>query len=195
MKPSLVDSQFDELNGVLKNKLGLINSAELTKLAADFTTVRSVQLLSKPIRGKFDIPHLRAIHRYLFQDIFPWAGDFREVTTARTNSFSFPPPIYIESSLNTIFAAIRTENHLKNLDPDMFALRAGYYLGEINAVHPFREGNGRTQREFIRTLALTAGHRLVWTNLAQEENNHASRISYATGDSSLLAALIRKRLL
>jgi len=195
MKPSLVDSQFDELNGVLKNKLGLINSAELTKLAADFTTVRSVQLLSKPIRGKFDIPHLRAIHRYLFQDIFPWAGDFREVTTARTNSFSFPPPIYIESSLNTIFAAIRTENHLKNLDPDMFALRAGYYLGEINAVHPFREGNGRTQREFIRTLALTAGHRLVWTNLAQEENNHASRISYATGDSSLLATLIRKRLL
>jgi cell filamentation protein len=133
-------------------------------------------------------------HRCIFQDIFPGAGDFRNVTTARTNSFSFPPPIYIESSLNTIFEAIRSENHLKNLDPGNFALRAGHYLGEINAVHPFREGNGRTQREFIRTLALAASHRLIWTNLAQEENNHASRISYATGDNSLLAALIRNRL-
>lgn len=98
-------------------------------------------------------------------------------------------------SLEGIFADLKAENYLKQLDLDAFALRAGHYLGEINAVHPFREGNGRTQREFIRTLALAAGHRLTWAGLTPDENNTASRVSYATGDSSALAALIRKRLL
>jgi cell filamentation protein len=55
----------------------LVDPAELTRLAADFASARLAQLIAKPLRGKFDIPHLRAIHRYIFQDIFPWAGDFR----------------------------------------------------------------------------------------------------------------------
>ena len=194
MKPQLVDSQFDEQHGILKNKLGAIDPAELTRKASEYATGRLMLLYEKPVAGKFDIPHLRAIHCYIFQDIFPWAGDFREVTTSRTNSFGFPPPQFIIPSLETIFSALRVENHLKQLDPDRFALRAGHYLGEINAVHAFREGNGRAQREFIRTLALTAGHRLVWTGLEPEENNHASRVSYAAGDSSALASLIRKRI-
>jgi cell filamentation protein len=195
MKPTLADSQFDEQHGVLKNKLGLIDAAELMTLAADFATARLTQLLLKPVQGNFDIAHLRAIHRHIFQDVFPWAGDFREVMTSRTESFGFPPPVFIASSLESIFAALRAEDWLRKLDPDRFAARAGHYLGEINAVHPFREGNGRAQREFVRTLALYAGHRLSWVGLTPEENNSASRVSYATGDSSGLAALIRKRML
>jgi cell filamentation protein len=195
MKPTLADSQFDEQHGVLKNRLGLVDPAELMILAADFATARLAQLLLKPVAGKFDIQHLRAIHRYIFQDVFPWAGDFREVMTSRTGSFGFPPPVYILPALETLFAALRAEDWLRKLDADRFALRAGHYLGEINAVHPFCEGNGRAQREFLRTLALSAGHRLSWVGLTPEENNAASRISFATGDSSGLAALIRKRLL
>jgi cell filamentation protein len=195
MKPTLVDSQFDEQHGVLKNNLGLVSSSELTRLAADFAAVRVAQLLSKPIPGNFDIPHLHAIHRHIFQDVFPWAGDFREVTTSRTGSFGFPPPQFILPSLEGIFKAIHAENYLRGIDADRFAARAGHYLGEINAVHAFREGNGRTQSEFIRTLALKAGHRLTWAALTPDENNEASRISFATGNSTLLAALIRKRLL
>jgi cell filamentation protein len=171
-----------------------VDSAELTRLAADFAAARSGQLMLRPIAGKFDVPHLRAIHRYIFQDIFPWAGDFREVTTSRTNSFGFPPPQFLVPSLETTFNQLRTENYLKNLDADHFATRAGHYLGEINAIHPFREGNGRTQREFIRCVALHAGHKLSWRNLSQAENNEASRISYATGNHSRLAAIIRTRM-
>ena len=195
MKPTLADSQFDEQNRVLKNKLGLVDPAELTRLAADFASARLAQLIGSPLPGSFDIPHLRAIHRYIFQDIFPWAGDFREVTISRTNSFGFPPPQFLVPSLDAIFSALKAENHLKLLNADAFALRAGYYLGEINAVHPVREGNGRTQREFIRTFALSAGHNLTWAGLTPDENNGTSRLSYSTGDSSALAALIRKRLL
>ena len=195
MKNDIYDEHFDDEYKVLRNTLHLTDSQALETAIADLSRVRLVELQASRVKGKFDIPHIRAIHRYIFQDIFPWAGDFRTVTTARTNSFSFPPPIYIIPSLETIFTNISTENHLKHLDPDTFALRAAHYLSEINAVHPFREGNGRTQREFIRTLALTAGHRLVWTNLTQAENNEASRISYATGDSTHLATIIRQRLL
>jgi len=190
----LFDSQFDDRHGVLRNTKGLTDAARLEAFIARQSYMRVAELERSPLSGNFDIQHLRRIHQYIFQDVFPWAGNFREVTTARTNSFSFPPPVYILPSLETIFTNIRNENHLKHLDPDTFALRAAHYLSEINAVHPFREGNGRTQREFIRTLSLTAGHRLVWTNLTQQENNEASRISYATGDSSQLATIIRQRL-
>jgi cell filamentation protein len=194
MKPTLADSQFDERHGVLKNKLGLVDSSDLTRLGADFTAVRVGQLLLQPITGNFDLPHLRAIHRFIFQDIFPWAGDFREVSTSRTSSFGFPPPQFIVPSLEGIFDAIKAEKFLRGMDVERFALRAGHYLGEINAVHPFREGNGRTQRELIRTLALGAGYRLTWAGLTPEENNEASRVSFATGDSTGLAAILRKRL-
>ena len=191
----LFDAHFDDEHRVLRNKLGIKDAAELELHIARLSYIRVIELETKPLRGKFDIPHLRAIHRYIFQDIFPWAGDFREVTTSRTHSFGFPPPQFLVPSLEAIFAALKAEDHLKRLDADTFARRAGHYLGEINAVHPFREGNGRTQREFLRTLALGAGHRLTWAGLTPDENNTASRLSYAGGDSSALAALIRKRLL
>jgi cell filamentation protein len=185
---------FDEQHGLLKNKLSITDSAKLTEKISEYASGRLMLLYERPLSGNFDISHLRAIHRYVFQDIFPWAGDFREVTTSRSNSFGFPPPQFMAPSLETIFGALRAEDHLKGLDVDRFAVRAGHYLGEINAVHPFREGNGRTQREFIRCVALNADHRLVWKGLEPEENNAASQVSYATGNSSALAALIRKRL-
>jgi cell filamentation protein len=190
----LYDDHFDDKHRVLRNTLAITDAEVLEQHIARLSFQRVAELEETPLRGKFDIPHLRAIHRYIFQDIFPWAGDFRNVMTSRTGSFGFPPPQFIWPSLETVLSALRAEDYLKHLDADRFAVRAGHYLGEINAVHPFREGNGRTQREFIRSLAATAGHRLVWTNLEPEENNSASRISYATGNSSGLAALIRKRL-
>ncbi len=191
----LFDSHFDDKHRVLRNKLGITDAHELESHIARLSFIRVVELEDKPIPGSFDIRHLRLIHRHIFQDIFPWAGDFREVTTSRTNSFGFPPPQFILPSLETLFAALKSENYLKALDPDTFARRAGHYLGEINAIHPFREGNGRTQREFLRCLALQAAHPLTWAALTPEENNEASRISFATGDSTLLAALIHKRLI
>lgn len=188
------DSQFDDTNGILRNTFGLRDARELERRIASLSAMRVLELSRAPLKGKFDIQHLRRIHQYIFQDVFPWAGDFREVVTSRTNSFGFPPPQFLIPSLESLFAALAAEKRLAGLNADAFADRAGHYLGELNAIHPFREGNGRTQREFIRTLALDAGHRVSWRDLTPAENNEASRISYATGDSSGLAALIRKRL-
>jgi cell filamentation protein len=150
------------------------------------------ELEDSPLPGNFDIQHLRRIHHYIFQDVFPWAGDFREVMTARTGSFGFPPPQFLIPSLENLFISLKVEKHLAGLTLDDFALHAGRYLGELNAIHPFREGNGRTQREFLRTLASSAGHVLSWKDLTADENNEASRISFATGDNSGLVAILRK---
>jgi cell filamentation protein len=190
----LYDAHFDDAHRVLRNKLGITDAELLEPHIARLSFQRVAELEEHPLPGNFDIQHLRRIHHHIFQDVFPWAGDFREVTTSRTNSFGFPPPQLLIPSLETLFATLKSERHLIGLTPDAFAARAGHYLGEINAIHPFREGNGRTQREFIRTLALTAGHRLTWRNLGPEENNSASRISYSTGNTEALAALIRQRL-
>lgn len=190
----IFDSQFDEENGILRNSLGITEAEELEQHIARLSFVRVIELEASPLRGHFDIAHLRAVHRYIFQDVFPWAGEFREVTTSRTNSFSFPPPQFLVPSLDAIFASLRSESFLTGLGRERFAFRAAHYLGEINAVHPFREGNGRAQREFIRTLALHAGHRLVWSGLTQQENDSASRLSFATGGNEALAEIIRRRL-
>ncbi len=99
MKPQLADTQFDEQHGLLKNKLGITDSAKLTQKIAEYASGRLLRLYEQPLVGKFDIPHLRAIHRYIFQDIFPWAGDFREVTPSRTISFGFPQPQFFVPSL------------------------------------------------------------------------------------------------
>jgi cell filamentation protein len=77
---------------------------------------------------------------------------------------------------------LAAENYLVNLDAALFAGRAAYYLGEVNAAHPFREGNGRTQREFIRELGLKAGHYIDWRATTIEEMTHASRSSHVTGE-------------
>ncbi|HEY1744281.1 MAG TPA: hypothetical protein VGG18_14015, partial [Granulicella sp.] len=123
MSGVIYDSQFDDEHRILRNKLGLTDPTQLETAIAQLSYIRVIELSETPLKGKFDIPHLRAIHRYIFQDIFPWAGDFREVTTSRTNSFGFPPPQFIIPSLETIFNALRAENHLKQLDADRFALR------------------------------------------------------------------------
>lgn len=80
---------------------------------------------------------------------------------------------------------------MRGLDARKFASRAGYYMGEINAIHPFRDGNGRTQREFIRELAVQAGFVIDWSRVTREQMTAASLESFRTGDSSEMAALIR----
>ena len=129
-----------------------------------------------------------------FQDIFPWAGDLRVVNISKGNSH-FAPAVHIASALAETLAKLKAESLLINLTPQPFAARAAFYLGEINAIHPFREGNGRTQRELIRQLALHAGRPLSWAGFTQDEMTNASILSHNLGDNSQLAAIIERALI
>jgi cell filamentation protein len=179
------------------NHFGISDYKRLLPIEVPLVSSRGGELEEQGITGTFDVPHLRAIHRHLFQDVFPWAGDFRVVNISKGNA-PFGPAIHIASAVTEALAKLRSEDLLTGLTPTQFAARAAFYLGEINAIHPFREGNGRTQREFIRQLALHAGHPLSWavegTGFTQQQMIDASILSHTRADNSALAAIIEAAL-
>jgi len=172
------------------NFFGITVYSELAELEGFYVPKRATQLEAQANQGRFDLDHLRKVHRYLFQDVFPWAGELRVVGLAKVGGAPFAPPMHIASALSEALDKLKNEDFLRGLDRVRFAQRSAYYLGEINAIHPFREGNGRTQREFIRQLALNAGHTLSWAGFSQEENIAASVLSHTRGDNSGLATII-----
>jgi cell filamentation protein len=175
----------------LKNLRDIRDPEELRAFEARASFTRLTELQVRPIEGNFDRAHLQAIHKHIFQDVYAWAGKPREnVDIAKPGSPFFALSQFIVPSLDEVFAKLRAEQYLRGLDADAFALRAGYYLGEINAVHPFREGNGRAQQEFIRELGERSGHRIEWSRVSREMMYHTSELSFRGGDSSGLAAVI-----
>jgi cell filamentation protein len=131
----------------------------------------------------------RAIHRYLFQDVYDWAGEYRVVDIARADSLFCLVP-YIGQELAKRFVAIRSENNLGGLGAGDFAERAAEHIIELNAIHPFREGNGRTLRGFLFVLARQAGHDIKLERIDALTWNEASRVSFRRGDSRPMRNII-----
>ncbi|WP_416178073.1 Fic/DOC family protein [Dialister sp.] len=168
---------------VLKNKLGIHDIAILHEAERDITARRLMQLQNHPIAGNFDYAHLKAIHRFLFRDIYSWAGEERTVDIARTHMFcnvKFIHPMAVE-----IFGKLAKENFLKELARDVFIERLTWFFSEVNALHPFREGNGRTQREFFRELGNAAGHNIDYSGITESEMVQASIDSFLKNYDSM----------
>lgn len=187
------DPHSEQGNACPRNRFGISDYERLQPIETAFAFKRARQLEARGITGKFDIPHLKAIHKYLFQDVFPWAGEFRVVNISKGNS-RFGPALHIIGALADALDKLKRERFLVDLAPSAWAQRAAFYLGEINAIHPFREGNGRTQREFIRQLGLPAGHPLSWAGFTQTEMTDASILSHTRGDNTQLAAILERAL-
>ena len=177
---------------VLRNKAEITNAEDLDAYEGELSTLRSIEILENPIAGQFDLAHLQRIHLALFQDVYDWAGKVRTVDISRGNS-RFANVRFIESAANEIFNKLARENWLKGLNADLLSKRLAHYLSEINALHPFREGNGRVQRIFISQLSQTAGYQLDYSDLEQEQIYHAMELAF-NGDESILANLILERL-
>jgi cell filamentation protein len=185
------DPHSEQGSACPRNFFGTTDYETLSRTERIFTQQRLHELERGGVTGSFDLAHLRAIHRYLFQDVFPWAGELRQVGMAKVGGFPFAPPLHIASALTETLNKLKAEQFLRGLDAARFSERGAYYLGEINAIHPFREGNGRTQREFVRQLARQAGHTISWAGISQAENVAASIASHTSGDNSGLATIIR----
>ena len=177
---------------VLRNKAEIIDVKELDAYEGELSTLRSIQILESPVPGKFDLAHLQLIHYSLFQDVYEWAGKIRTVDISRGHS-RFANVRFIENSANTLFSKLEKENWLKALSAEPLSLRLAHYLSEINAIHPFREGNGRVQRLFLSQLTEAAGYHLDYSDLQQEQIYDAMELAFH-GDESVLAKLIFERL-
>jgi len=186
------DPYLDPATGVLRNRLGIADQSTLEQAEADLVAARSYQLSRAPLKGRFDPPHLQAIHKHLFGDLYHWAGVLRTIDISKGGS-RFADYERIESAAVPMFQHLEKENHLAGLGPDAFSHRAAYYLGELNALHPFREGNGRAQREFISHLAHASGYCVAWENVRAADLLAASIASFH-GEASELAGLIRRNI-
>ncbi len=172
---------------ILKNKLGLTDFDDLDRWERQFVTKRFRDGAPK---GKFDLKHLRAIHRHLFQDIYEWAGELRLVEISKGGS-SFMFRRYIDMGMADVHRRLTDWKFLKNLSAGEFATKAGEVIGDINHAHPFREGNGRAQMTYLLQLGAQAGHEIDVT-LIKRESWYAGSIAAQNGDYGGLAALIRQ---
>jgi fido (protein-threonine AMPylation protein) len=186
------DPYLDPATGILRNRLDIVDGATLEQAEADIVATRSYELSVAPLKGRFDLEHLQAIHERLFGDLYEWAGRLRTVNISKASNF-FAHHEQIESAATGVFERLAKENHLAGLSPEAFSSRAAHYLGELNALHPFREGNGRTQREFISHMAHANGYYIAWENVSPDGLLAASIASFH-GDASKLSEIIQQNL-
>ena len=178
---------------VLRNKLGLTNADELAEAERSISMLRLAQMDKNGdcFPRTFDAQHLQAIHRFAFSDLFEWAGEYRTVNIAKGSFFCVSD--YIPEQMENVFTHLRNEKHLAETPARSMAARLAYYLGEINAIHPFREGNGRAQRAFVRQLAYENGYLLSFARTGRNEMIQAS-VSSFNGSNEALEHLVAKSL-
>lgn len=176
---------------VLKNRFNIQNAEKLKEIEREITGLKIIQLRENPIQGSFDIVHLQSIHQFIFEDVYEWAGKLREAGFLRKGESIFCLGEYILPSAAEIHVKLRQENYLRRLGKPAFIERLAHYMGEINALHPFREGNGRAQREYFYQLSKQAGYELDFSQIAPQALLEADIAAYS-GDFSKLLCLLKE---
>lgn len=174
-------------NGVLRNNLGITDHQLLAAAEADVTRARLVMLAERPLPGAYDLSHLQTFHATIFGDIYAWAGELRTVNIAKRTPFC--PARNLVSYAEEVFGRLASSGHLRNLRRQAFVIQLATLYGDLNVLHPFREGNGRTQRAFLAQLGTHAGYALNWSGMDPQRNEDASVKSFL-GDNNLLEQLL-----
>ena len=146
---------------VLKNRYQIRDAETLRKLEQDYVGAKQQYLLEHPIPGRFTPTHLCNIHRFLFGDIYPFAGHYR-LESIRKGDTVFVRPQDIGPKLQTLLLDLRRETFFVGDPRGKYIERVAYYLAELNYIHPFREGNGRATREFFRLLVIKNQYTVDW---------------------------------
>lgn len=181
------DPYADPTTGVLRNRLGITDAERLRIAESAITTVALAALDASLLPGSYDLTHLSAFHRRIFGRVYPWAGEIGTVAIAKTDLFCLPQ--HIEPYAAEVFGQLADEKHLRGLPRTQFVDRITHYFAEVNAMHPFREGNGRTQRAFFGQLSRDAGWPIDWSSLEANVNTDAS-VASLRGDNNPLRAML-----
>lgn len=172
---------------VLKNKLDLRDAEELADFEAEVSDTRSDE---EAPAGNLDFKHFKAIHQHLFQDVYDWAGEIRTVRMSKDSSM-FCYPENIESEAKKLFTKLQNDKFLEGLSSNEFAKKSAHFLAELNAIHAFREGNGRAQMSFFLLLADQADHPLDLDDFDPDTFLDAMITSF-NADEAPLAALVER---
>lgn len=170
---------------ILKNLRNLTTQSALAR----FETAITAQRFDEPLpNGRLSPAHFRAIHRHLFQDVYVWAGRYRTIRISRQgNMFCYPENI--AAQIKRLFTKLGNDRYLRHLSKESFARTATLFLSDLNAIHAFRDGNGRTQLAFMALVATKAGHPLNFEALQPDDFLDAMIRSFQGNDERLLSQL------
>lgn len=195
MPGEFVDPYIDPESGVLRNLVDAGTYDDLARAEGEFASLRTGELIEHGnLHPTGTLADFCRIHRMLFQDIYAWAGRIRTVEIRKNvdGAEFFLPSANIGVGMEWSRSELQKDCMLKGLEPSRFAERLAYHYDSYNFVHPFREGNGRTQRVFWTLLCHDAGYDLDWRLVSGEENDEASRLAAEDRDYSLLTRMFSK---
>lgn len=189
-----VDPYIDEEIGDLRNLLGARSSDELKKLEPQIVFANELEIESLNIPRTNDLSELLSLHKQLFHNVYDWAGQIRTVDIRKNADGAeyFLIVGKIKDAATFVFSELVKERCLKGLSRELFIERLAYFYDQLNYIHPFREGNGRTQRIFWTRIARDAGYEINWDQIVGEENDEASRLGAEEMDLSRLVAMFGK---
>jgi len=173
-----------EGTNILKNKLGLTDQAKLDLFEEKAFIYRSMDAPT----GELSREHLCNIHRHLLQDVYEWAGELRDVPISRGTS-RFCQPQFIVQEMEKVIGKIDLEQ-LQKMDTDQLSGALAEIIGEMNAVHPFLDGNGRSIRVYAQQIASASDHDLEIHKLKRDAWNNASEASFLKADNTMLAKIL-----
>ena len=177
-------------SNILKNKLNIRDRSDLFEAEKELTAIRLSELEAHPIEGPFDFDHLKAIHKYIFQDLYEWAGEERTVEISKGNLFC--TTACLQSYAEAVFKKYFPQCDAAKNDVDSFIHVLAENYGDLNALHPFREGNGRAQREFARLVCMECGYDFDLSVTTHASMLEASKLSFEKGDSTGLVRIFSK---
>lgn len=151
----------------LVNKLGIRDEKRLSEVEAQITFAKAVMLEETPIDDDFGFEHFKKIHEFLLCDLYEWAGQVRTVDISKKRT-KFLDAASIESIGTKCFAKVK-DGYFENLSFDEFVKRIAEFYNDVNYIHPFREGNGRTQRIYFTQLIRHYGYDINFADVDTDE--------------------------
>ena len=191
--PEFADPYIDPKTGLLRNLISAASQDELNTKEAELTALAAIELAVRPVPVTGDLRQLTAIHGHLFHDVYDWAGELRTVDMRKgtdTAAEFFMPVSRLRTGAGFVFQELADDRHLRGLDKGQFVSRLAHHYDQVNYLHFFREGNGRTQRIFWSQIAANAGYELDWRKTSGSINDQASREAMERRDFSGLHAML-----
>lgn len=152
----------------LINKMDIRDEAILSTVEAEITAAKSAILSEIPLKQDFSFDDYKAIHRFLFEDLYDWAGSVRTIDISKKGTV-FTSTDNIENQGKLTFERLRAENYFLSHDFESFISNIVDLYCVTNMLHPFREGNGRTQRVFLRQLIRHNGYDIDFSEIDPDE--------------------------
>ena len=174
---------------VLRNRFDIQDGVKLETVERLVVSARLSQLLQFGVTGRFDMSHVIQIHRFLFSDLYDWAGQFRDDDIFKSGS-KFAVPDKISVMLDAIVKDIQNLGNLRILSRADYIEVLTWTLAGLNQAHPFREGNGRTQRVFLSQLALAGGYDLDFSQVSENSMRNAC-VAAGRGDVQLIRLMMQ----